>query len=159
MPLHRDIHWIGRQWAVTGHGMQLIDQKQKGFFDIEASRVWDEAMIARMRGQDWVNVADFDRGIEVARKRYQDQPRAVPQPPAIISPAPPLAPTASLAAAPPIVPSAPVAEAPAPIVTPAEPPPQQPEAIAPDEPAAGKFQMRFSGIAKFVRPWRVRTKK
>ena len=30
MALHRDIHWIGRQWAVTGHGMQLIDQKLKG---------------------------------------------------------------------------------------------------------------------------------
>ena len=34
MALHRDIHWIGRQWAVTGHGMQLIDQKLQGFFDI-----------------------------------------------------------------------------------------------------------------------------
>ena len=25
MALHRDIFWIGRQWAVTGHGMQAID--------------------------------------------------------------------------------------------------------------------------------------
>ena len=39
MPLHRDIHWIGRQWAVTGLGMQLIDQKLKGFFDIEVSQL------------------------------------------------------------------------------------------------------------------------
>ena len=159
MPLHRDIHWIGRQWAVTGHGMQLIDQKQKGFFDIEAARLWDEAVMTRMRAQDWVNVADFDKGMEVARKRYKEPPRAVPQPPAMISPAPPVAPIASLVAAPPIVPFAPFAEVPAHIATPAETPLPQAETIAPDEPAAGKFQMRFLGIAKFIRPWRVRMKK
>jgi len=77
MPLHRDIHWIGRQWAVTGHGMQLIDQKQKGFFDIETPRLWDEALIERMRAQDWINVVDFDKGIEVARKRHKDQAQPV----------------------------------------------------------------------------------
>ena len=126
MPLHRDIHWIGRQWAVTGHGMQLIDQKQKGFFDIEVVRLWDEAVVTRMRAQDWINVADFDKGMEVARKRYKQPPRAVP---------------------------------PVQIEKPAELPPQQPESIAPDEPAPGKFQMRFLGIAKFIRPWRVRTRK
>ena len=127
MPLHRDIHWIGRQWAVTGHGMQLIDQKQKGFFDIEVVRLWDEAVMTRMRAQDWVNVADFDKGMEVARKRYKEQSRAVPPPPVQIE-------------------------------KPAELPPQQPESIAPDEPAPGKFQMRFSGVAKFIRPWRVRNR-
>ena len=38
MPLHRDIFWIGKQWSVTGLGMQVIDQKLKGKFDIEVSR-------------------------------------------------------------------------------------------------------------------------
>ena len=41
MPLHRDIHWLGRQWAVTGHGLQLINQKQMGYYDIEAARLWE----------------------------------------------------------------------------------------------------------------------
>ena len=35
MALHRDIYWVGRQWAVTGYGMQACNQKQKGQFDIE----------------------------------------------------------------------------------------------------------------------------
>ena len=37
MALHRDIYWVGRQWAVTGYGMQAVDPKLKGQFDIEAS--------------------------------------------------------------------------------------------------------------------------
>ena len=47
MALHRDIFWIGRQWAVTGHGMQLIDQRLMGAFDIEVARLWDDDLIAR----------------------------------------------------------------------------------------------------------------
>ena len=42
MALHRDIFWIGRQWAVTGFGLQAIDQRLKGAFDIETTHVWDE---------------------------------------------------------------------------------------------------------------------
>src|SRR5882757_7027264 len=34
MVLHRDIYWVGRQWAVTGYGVQACDQKQKSKFDI-----------------------------------------------------------------------------------------------------------------------------
>jgi hypothetical protein len=79
MPLHRDIHWIGRQWAVTGHGMQLIDQKQKGLFDIETARLWDEAVIEGLRVQQWVDVADFEKGLDVARKRCTDISRPVSQ--------------------------------------------------------------------------------
>ncbi len=29
MALHRDIFWVGRQWAVTGYGIQACNQKQK----------------------------------------------------------------------------------------------------------------------------------
>ena len=162
MPLHRDIHWIGRQWAVTGHGMQLIDQKLKGFFDIEATRLWDEALIETMRAKEWLNVADFDKGLEVAQKRYKDQPRAVSQPPQeMISPAQPVAPVAPSAAAPPSVPIEPLPEVATPvqIATPAEPPPQKPETIEPAKPAPGKFDMRFLGAAKFIRPWRVQVRK
>ena len=38
MALHRDIFWIGRQWAVTGFGMQAINQKHGGQFDIAIER-------------------------------------------------------------------------------------------------------------------------
>ena len=89
MPLHRDIHWIGRQWAVTGLGMQLIDQKLKGFFDIEASRLWEEALIETTRAKEWLNVADFEKGLEVARNRFPAG-GVTPSPPAEkVAPAPP----------------------------------------------------------------------
>jgi hypothetical protein len=160
MPLHRDIHWIGRQWAVTGHGMQLIDQKLKGFFDIEASRLWEEALVETMRGKEWLNVADFDKGLEVARKRFP--PGGITPLPAAetVAQAPPIA---SIAPRPPVVTPEepglrrldPIAQSSASAVT------LQPRAIAAPEPEAAqpappKFHMLFSGYAKFVRPWRVR---
>src|SRR3954452_22495077 len=70
MALHRDIHWIGRQWAVTGFGMQLIDQKLKGFFDIESVNLWEDGLIEAMHAKEWLNKADFDKGLDIARKRY-----------------------------------------------------------------------------------------
>ena len=146
MPLHRDIHWIGRQWAVTGHGMQLIDQKQNGLFDIDIPRLWDEAVIEGLRVQQWVDVADFDKGLDVARMRYTDKPP--------VASASPIAPTAPV-----IVSVKPIAKTPASIAQPAELPPQKPEMNESAKPALGKFNMRFSGCAKFVRPWRVRMKK
>ena len=48
MALHRDIYWVGRQWAVTGYGMQAVDQKQKSKFDIEASRLWEDDLAERL---------------------------------------------------------------------------------------------------------------
>ncbi|MBR1232778.1 hypothetical protein [Bradyrhizobium sp. AUGA SZCCT0182] len=175
MALHRDIHWIGRQWAVTGLGMQLIDQKLKGFFDIEVPQLWDEALIETTRAKEWLNVADFDKGLEVARKRFP--PGSVTSPPAAATPAQPAAlaavpeaqpvpPLTSVASAPPIV-AAPVitsikpvrkAPAPAQITTPAEPLSQEAEMIEPAKSALGKFQMQFLGYGKFIRPWRVRMK-
>ena len=47
MALHRDIFWVGRQWAVTGYGIQACDQKQKGGFDIEALG-WEAARAGAM---------------------------------------------------------------------------------------------------------------
>jgi hypothetical protein len=71
MPLHRDILWIGRQWAVTGHGMQLIDQRLMGAFDIEVAHLWDDDLIARMHAREWLNAADFDKGLAIARTRHK----------------------------------------------------------------------------------------
>jgi hypothetical protein len=75
MALHRDIHWVGRQWAVTGSGMQAVDQKRRSKFDIEASRLWDDGLLESMLGQEWLNREDFEKGLAVARKHYPEPPR------------------------------------------------------------------------------------
>lgn len=75
MALHRDIYWVGRQWAVTGYGIQACDQKQKGQFDIEASRVWEDGVLESVRAQKWLNAEDFDKAISVARKHYPEPPQ------------------------------------------------------------------------------------
>ena len=75
MALHRDIYWIGRQWAVTGSGLQAIDQRLKGAFDVEIARVWDDDLPERMRAHAWLNVADFDKALGIARTRFPEPPR------------------------------------------------------------------------------------
>jgi hypothetical protein len=159
MALHRDIHWIGRQWAVTGHGMQLIDQKLQGFFDIEVARLWDESLIETMHGKQWLNAADFDKGLAVARARY-------PQPPDWVAPPPATVPAVALK---PVEPLPPVA-APAPPISaqvlkpgklaPVAPGHPEPalithDPIAPPRQTQPGDHMRFDGRARFVRPWRV----
>jgi hypothetical protein len=81
MPLHRDIFWVGRQWAVTGQGMQAVDQKQKSKFDIEISRLWDDDLLDGLSGERWFNLDDFSQGLAIARARYPEPPhRAKPAP-------------------------------------------------------------------------------
>ncbi len=92
MPLHRDIFWVGRQWAVTGYGIQAVNQKRHGDFDIEASRIWDEVLLENLRAQEWFNAEDFNKGLTAARARYPQQQQtaplqeAVPLPVATIEP-------------------------------------------------------------------------
>jgi hypothetical protein len=74
MALHRDIFWVGKQWAVTGYGMQAVDQKQKSKFDIEASRLWEDDLLELLSDQRWFNVDDFNAGLTVARARYPEAP-------------------------------------------------------------------------------------
>jgi hypothetical protein len=75
MALDRDIYWVGRQWAVTGLGIQLVDQRLKGAFDIEVSRVWEDDISERMRAHAWLKVDDFDKALSVARERFPEPPR------------------------------------------------------------------------------------
>ena len=75
MALHRDIYWVGRQWAVTGHGIQACDQKQKGQFDIEASRIWADGVLESLRAEPWLNREDLDKALAAARKHYPEPPR------------------------------------------------------------------------------------
>jgi hypothetical protein len=137
MALHRDIFWIGRQWAVTGHGMQLIDQRLMGAFDIEAARLWDDDLIARMRAKAWLNAADFDKGLAVARTRHS-LPQAV----------------STSVVAPPVPAIEPIAPPPAPVAASPQPIPNEPaKQESPD------LQMKIDGGARFARPWRVWMKK
>ena len=75
MALHRVIYWIGRQWAVTGFGVQAVDQRLKGAFDIEIARLWEDDLPRRMRALAWLNVDDFNKALEVARARHPEPPR------------------------------------------------------------------------------------
>jgi hypothetical protein len=142
MALHRDIFWIGRQWAVTGHGMQLIDQRLEGAFDIEVIRLWDDDLIESLRAKAWLKAEDFDKALAVARTRH---PQAL---------------SASLAAPP------------APAIEPIAPPPKlerpatldqaaspRPLPIEPPKQQSPELQMKIDGGASFARPWRVWMKK
>ena len=72
MALHREIYWVGKQWAVTGYGVQACDQKQKSKFDIEASRLWEDGALEILRAEAWLNQEDFDKALEVAREHFPE---------------------------------------------------------------------------------------
>jgi hypothetical protein len=149
MALHRDIYWVGKQWAVTGYGIQACDQKQKGKFDIEAARIWEDGVLDSLRDQKWLNAKDFDKAISVARTHYPEPPRKAAPPPA-----------------------------PATTKSPDKSPDKTPEKIDPPEkkraprlkaegaaaepanPVAPAFEMRVNGWpAKLVPVWRVRIRR
>jgi hypothetical protein len=165
MALHRDIFWIGRQWAVTGHGMQLIDQRLEGAFDIEVIRLWDDDLIESLRGKAWLKAEDFDKGLAVARTRYPQSSGAVqPMPVTAQGPVPePIAPPPPAAK-----PEAPKFETPQPERPAAVQPPQPAEPQVLESPPVGiepakqespDLQMKIDGGARFARPWRVWMKK
>ena len=81
MALHRDIYWVGRQWAVTGYGLQLIDQRLKGVFDIEIERLRDPRVLDTMRAREWLKAEDFEKALTAAHKRFSEpaKPRLEPQ--------------------------------------------------------------------------------
>lgn len=78
MALHRDIFWVGRQWAVTGFGIQAVDQRLRGVFDIEIGRLWDDDLVQSRRAKPGLNVADFDKALGVARTRWPQGPAPDP---------------------------------------------------------------------------------
>ena len=74
MTLHRDIYWLGRQWAVTGHGIQAVNKKLNMRFDVAASRIWEEDTDQPMRELDWFDAEDFAEALRVARRLSQETP-------------------------------------------------------------------------------------
>jgi hypothetical protein len=149
MALHREIYWVGRQWAVTGYGVQACDQKQKGKFDIEGAKLWEDGVLDGVRALKWLNAEDFDRAIEVARKYYPEPPRkAAPprqDPASNKSPSPEKAvPRKAKAAA---------SNDAAPVVPP-KPAPVKPEPAKPVPPA---YHLRIERVsAKLLGQWRIR---
>jgi hypothetical protein len=140
MPLHRDIFWVGKQWSVTGHGMQAIDQKLKGKFDIEVSRLWEDDLHDELHDEKWFNAKDFDKGLAEARKRFPEPPRK----------AAPKARKAALALAEPVSPDD---------STKAEDTKSKDLPKADPDPVPVSFAMRIEGSrAKFLPAWRVRVR-
>ena len=78
MALHRDIFWVGRQWAVTGAGIQAVDQRLRGVLDIEIARLWDDDLVQSRRAKPGVNAADFDNALSLARERFPQPPESNP---------------------------------------------------------------------------------
>jgi hypothetical protein len=144
MALHRDIHWVGRQWAVTGFGIQAIDQRLKGSFDIEMSQLWDDIAVERTRALAWLNAADFDKALEIARARHPEPARKkLPLVESVLKMIQPAAPE-------------PVKTAPAPLVVKAaeeEPPAVTPPPLRVDPLLALRMER---ASAKFLQMWRVR---
>jgi hypothetical protein len=74
MTLHRDIYWLGRQWAVTGYGIQAVDNKLNMKFDVEASRIWENGIDQPMHALQWFDAGDFAEAVQVARRLSQEAP-------------------------------------------------------------------------------------
>lgn len=71
MSLHRDIYWLGRQWAVTGYGIQAVDQKRLGQYDVEAARIEDDDVLAALEAFGWFDVEDFREAVRQAKRHPQ----------------------------------------------------------------------------------------
>jgi hypothetical protein len=155
MALDRDIYWIGRQWAVTGFGLQAVDQRLKGAFDVEIARLWEEDLPQRMRALAWLNAEDFNKALDLARSRFPQPPRkSLPLVESVLELIQPVTgeparPAVSIAEAAPIMETAPIMAA--------RPLPSPPATI---ELSAVKGQPLSLHIerasAKFLPSWRVR---
>jgi len=136
MALHRDIYWVGRQWAVTGYGLQLIDQRLKGVFDIEIARLWDLPVLDAMRAREWLKVEDFEKAIAAAHKRFPE-----PAPPCSDPPIEPALPVETL-----LEPSHGFAAAPTTLL----PPPSVPELLPESESAKADPQSKTALPAEML---------
>jgi hypothetical protein len=141
MALHRDIFWIGRQWAVTGFGLQAIDQRLKGAFDIEVAQVWADDLADRMKAHAWLNAADFDKALSVARTRFPEPPRkALLLVDSVLELIQPSAATEPSRAA----------------VVPTSVPPEDPVPVEQRPPAAMPALQASGPLAHFLPQWRIR---
>lgn len=133
MALHRDIFWVGRQWAVTGYGIQACNQKQRAQFDIEGSRLWDDGVLEKIRAEAWLNLEDFEKALAVARKYYPEPQRKAAPPEPVVSESKQIGLKAT---------------------------PGKESPVETPQMSVQKFELRVEGWpAKFVRPWRIRVRR
>jgi hypothetical protein len=68
--LSKPILWQGRQWAVTGYGVEARD----GCYAVPRRNLWDNdfrhGWIMHMAEKNWVDLADFTEALRVARRHY-----------------------------------------------------------------------------------------
>ncbi|MGZ3324117.1 MAG: hypothetical protein ACXU9C_24520, partial [Xanthobacteraceae bacterium] len=101
-------------------------------FDIEGSRLWEDGVQESLRAEAWLNIEDFEKALEVARKYYPEPPRKA----APVAPETPALKKEDSKAA----------------------PDQESRIDTPMDIVAQKFELRVdSWPAKFVRAWRIRT--
>jgi hypothetical protein len=79
MVLHRDIFWLGKQWAVTGYGIQAVDKKLDMKFDVEADRIWEDGLVESMASEPWFDADDFTQALDTARRRAREYPTTFQQ--------------------------------------------------------------------------------
>jgi len=72
--LHRDVFWLGRQWAVTGYGLQAVSKKHNMKYDIDVSQIWRDDLDASLRELPWFDAQDFAEALVRARTRAKEQP-------------------------------------------------------------------------------------
>lgn len=70
--LTEPVVWQGRQWAVTGHGIEC----RNGTYPIDACRLWEEegeyGWIRHLAEKEWVDLEDFIIALGLARTYHQD---------------------------------------------------------------------------------------
>lgn len=67
----RPVYWRGRQWAVTGYGIQA----RNGRYFISKRRIWERedtyGWLQEMADDNWVDLPDFSEALRVARMRWR----------------------------------------------------------------------------------------
>jgi hypothetical protein len=69
--LRKPVYWVGRQWAVTGRGVESYEYD----YPIERDRLWEDedhghGWITHMAEKEWVDLPDFCEALRVARMRW-----------------------------------------------------------------------------------------
>jgi hypothetical protein len=55
-------------------GIQAVNKKLEGNFDVEASRLLEEGLAEPLLSEPWFDLDDFMEALEVARKRLRETP-------------------------------------------------------------------------------------
>jgi len=69
--LVQPIYWTGRQWAVTGYGMECLEER---WANIHYGGVHDPYLLRHWSAKRWVDVEDFEAAHAVAKKIFEPTP-------------------------------------------------------------------------------------